>query len=166
MTSTDIKNLVYGFNDGLTANFGLMAGVIGAHASHGLLMTAAVSGAVANALSMASSSYLASKSEKEVKEYNDEHHESEVTPLQEGWMTGGATLVGSVIPLFPFFIMRGSQAMIFSFVVAMLSHFLIGAFRSKYTGKGFWQSGFEMFIVGFGVAFLGYFIGDWISGLL
>src|SRR4029077_20451619 len=63
-----LRNVVYGFNDGLTANFGLVAGVIGASAAaqHQTVILAGVSGLIADALSMGSSGYLAAKSEQEV----------------------------------------------------------------------------------------------------
>jgi VIT1/CCC1 family predicted Fe2+/Mn2+ transporter len=59
---------VYGFNDGLTANFGLVAGVIGASSSsaHHTVIVAGVAGLIADALSMGSSGFLAAKSEQEV----------------------------------------------------------------------------------------------------
>src|SRR5919112_5269362 len=61
-----LRNVVYGFNDGLTANFGLVAGMIGAQgnlqsAEHAVLV-AGLAGMVADALSMGSSGYLAAKS--------------------------------------------------------------------------------------------------------
>jgi VIT1/CCC1 family predicted Fe2+/Mn2+ transporter len=63
-----LRNVVYGFNDGLTANFGLVAGVIGAsaQAAHHTVIVAGVAGLIADALSMGSSGYLAAKSEQEV----------------------------------------------------------------------------------------------------
>ena len=63
-----LRNVVYGFNDGLTANFGLVAGVIGASAAqqHQAVIVAGVAGLIADALSMGSSGYLAAKSEQEV----------------------------------------------------------------------------------------------------
>jgi len=63
-----LRNVVYGFNDGLTANFGLVAGVIGASAqtAHHQVMVAGIAGLIADALSMGSSGYLAAKSEAEV----------------------------------------------------------------------------------------------------
>ena len=63
-----LRNVVYGFNDGLTANFGLVAGVIGASAAqqHKAVIVAGVAGLIADALSMGSSGYLAAKSEQEV----------------------------------------------------------------------------------------------------
>jgi VIT1/CCC1 family predicted Fe2+/Mn2+ transporter len=61
-----LRSVVYGFNDGLTANFGLVAGVVGANVEPHVLILTGVAGALADALSMGSSGYLAAKSEAEV----------------------------------------------------------------------------------------------------
>ena len=61
-----LRSVVYGFNDGLTANFGLVAGVIGADVAPNIVIVTGVAGALADALSMGSSGYLAAKSESEV----------------------------------------------------------------------------------------------------
>lgn len=44
-----LRNVIYGFNDGLTANFGLVAGMIGATAAeqHHLIIAAGVAGTIA-----------------------------------------------------------------------------------------------------------------------
>ncbi len=215
-----LRNIVYGFNDGLTANFGLVAGVLGATASaqHHMIIVAGVAGAVADALSMGSSGYLAAKSEQEVYDYEISMERDEValmpeierdelailyeakgfapdlahqlatqmmadpekmlaeqvqeelkigakamSPLREGWVTGLATAVGAVIPVFPFLIWTGQTAIVTAFVVAMLSHFLVGAARSVFTGRSVFRSGLDMFVVGLGVAVAGYYAGDWIG---
>lgn len=64
-----LRNIVYGFNDGLTANFGLVAGVMGAEAAPHFIVLSGLAGMIADALSMGSSGYLASKSEKEVHDH-------------------------------------------------------------------------------------------------
>lgn len=217
-----LRNIVYGFNDGLTANFGLVAGVVGATAAeqHHMIIVAGVAGALADALSMGSSGYLAAKSEQEVYDYEISMERDEValmpeierdelallyeakgisrdvaynlateimadpekmlaeqvqeelkigekamSPLREGWVTGLATAVGAVIPVFPFLIWEGQTAIIVSFVVSMLSHFLVGAARSVFTGRSVFRSGLDMFVVGLGVALVGYYAGDWIGRL-
>lgn len=218
-----LRNVVYGFNDGLTANFGLVAGVIGAAAAnqHQAVVVAGVAGLIADALSMGSSGYLAAKSEREVYEYEiamekdeidlmpeierDElaiiyeakgmprdaafHLASEImkdpaqmlreqvqeelkigefnmSPFREAWITGLATAFGAVIPVFPFFVWTGATAILISFIVSMLSHFLVGAARSVFTGRSVFRSGFDMFVVGMGVAIVGYFVGTFIGGHL
>jgi VIT1/CCC1 family predicted Fe2+/Mn2+ transporter len=218
-----LRNVVYGFNDGLTANFGLVAGVIGAATvnQHQAVVVAGVAGLIADALSMGSSGYLASKSEREVYDYEISMEKTEVelmpeierdelaiiyetkgidrdsahalatrimadpalmlkeqvqeelkigefsmSPFREGWLTGLATAFGAAIPVFPFLIWHGATAIVISFTVSMLSHFLVGAARSVFTGRGLFRSGFDMFVVGVGVAGVGYFFGGWIGRML
>ena len=217
-----LRNVVYGFNDGLTANFGLVAGVIGAssQSAHHTVIVAGVAGLIADALSMGSSGYLAAKSEQEVyaneiamerdeialmpeverdelaliyeakgmapasamalatevmadpKRMLQEQVQEELgisdphmSPLREGWVTGLATAFGAVIPVFPFFVLQGTPAIALSFILSMASHFLVGAARSVFTGRGLLRSGLDMFVVGLGVAVVGYFVGDWIGKL-
>ncbi|HEY9478506.1 MAG TPA: VIT1/CCC1 transporter family protein, partial [Gemmatimonadaceae bacterium] len=80
-----LRNVVYGFNDGLTANFGLVAGVVGATASqqHETIVLAGVAGLVADALSMGSSGYLAAKSEQEVYEHEIAMERTEIELMPE-----------------------------------------------------------------------------------
>ena len=92
--------------------------------------------------------------------------EQTTSPLREGWITGLATAVGALIPVFPFIVLDGRTAIVVAFVIAMLSHFLVGAARSVFTGRGIFRSGFDMFVVGLGVAIVGYYVGDWIATLL
>ncbi|MGB9696623.1 MAG: VIT1/CCC1 transporter family protein [Ignavibacteria bacterium] len=216
-----LRNIVYGFNDGLTANFGLIAGVIGAAAQSHVILISGIAGMIADSLSMGSSGYLAAVSEKEVYEnerameaeeiklmpeleteelaliyeakginkneamqrakeimqnphqaLEDKMHEElglarrQVSPLTEGWITGVSTAVGALIPILPFFFFEGNLAIWTSFVISMLAHFIVGAARSFFTGRGIFRSGFDMFIVGFGVAAVGYIIGDLVLKLL
>ena len=73
-----LRSVVYGFNDGLTANFGLVAGVIGASVDPHIVIITGVAGAFADALSMGSSGYLAAKSEAEVQAHQIEMERREL----------------------------------------------------------------------------------------
>ncbi len=216
-----VRNVVYGFNDGLTANFGLVAGVIGASVAPHIVLISGLAGTIADALSMGSSGYLAAKSEQEVYAHEialereeirmmpeveeeemalvyeakgiepararamaaeimkdparalDEQVQEELkigaarsTPLREGWITGSATAVGAFIPVAPFLLFEGRLAVWTAFGLAMLSHFAVGAARSVFTGRGIVRSGMDMFVVGLGVAAVGYVVGDVIAKLL
>jgi vacuolar iron transporter family protein len=216
-----LRNIVYGFNDGLTANFGLIAGIIGAAASPHIILVSGIAGMIADSLSMGASGYLAAVSEKEVYEHeksmeadeiklmpeleieelaliyeakgmerekavrratetmnnpaqalNDKMREelgmteSTSSPIKEGWITGTATAIGAIIPIIPFFFFTGATAVWISLIVAMLTHFGVGAARSIFTGRGIFRSGIDMFVVGMGVAAIGYFIGELVSKLL
>jgi predicted membrane protein (TIGR00267 family) len=88
-----------------------------------------------------------------------------MSPFREGWVTGLATAFGAVIPVFPFFILVGKPAVALSFILSMASHFLVGAARSVFSGRGLFRSGLDLFVVGLGVAVVGYFVGDWVGNL-
>jgi VIT1/CCC1 family predicted Fe2+/Mn2+ transporter len=92
--------------------------------------------------------------------------EATTTPMREAWITGIATALGAFIPVAPLVFSTGPAAIWTSFVLAMLSHFAVGAARSFFTGGGVIRSGMDMFIVGLGVAGVGYLVGDWIVRLL
>jgi VIT1/CCC1 family predicted Fe2+/Mn2+ transporter len=213
-----LRNVVYGFNDGLTANFGLVAGVIGAEVAPHVVLITGVAGMLADALSMGSSGYLAAKSEQEVyaheiatereeirlmPEVEEEElalvyqakgidagrarqmaadvmkdperaleekvreelkiGEAHTTPLKEGWITGSATAVGAFLPVAPFLVLEGPPAVWTAFALAMVSHFAVGAARSFFTGRGLFRSGIDMFVVGLGVAVVGYVVGDLVA---
>ena len=92
--------------------------------------------------------------------------EARSTPMREAWVTGVATAVGAFIPVAPFLFDTGPAAIWASFAVAMISHFGVGAARSFFTGRGVFRSGLDMFLVGLGVAVVGYFVGERIVKLL
>src|SRR5437879_5050831 len=86
--------------------------------------------------------------------------EAHATPFKEGWLTGVSTAVGAFIPVAPFLMFSGPTAAWIAFTIAMLSHFGVGAARSVFTGRGVIRSGVDMFVVGLGVAGVGYLVGD------
>jgi VIT1/CCC1 family predicted Fe2+/Mn2+ transporter len=216
-----LRSIVYGFNDGLTANFGLVAGVVGASLTPHVVIVTGVAGAIADALSMGSSGYLAAKSEAEVQAHQIEMerqemrlmpeleeeelaliyeakglpkdraqetartvmqdparaletqvreelniHPAELAPLKDGVVTGVATAIGAFIPIAPFLVIPAGPAVWVSLGISMAAHFGIGAARSLFTGRGIWVSGRDMFFVGFGVAAVGYLIGEFLPRLL
>jgi VIT1/CCC1 family predicted Fe2+/Mn2+ transporter len=210
-----LREVVYGFNDGLTANFGLVMGVVGAAVSNQVILLAGFAGLVADALSMAASGFLAARSEQEVRDYHLtlERAELQLMPeeerqeliwmyrhrglsqteastvadrlmqntqtaltelargelgidpeapqnaLAEGAVTGVATGIGAIIPIIPFIVLSGPAAVWAGIVVSMIAHFLVGMGRAIFTGRPAIRSGFEMFVVGMGVALVTYLIG-------
>ncbi len=70
-----------------------------------------------------------------------------------------STASGAFIPIIPFFFTRGYPAIIASFVISTLAHFLIGAAKTVVTGLSPWKSGGEMTVVGLGEAIITYLLG-------
>jgi len=98
-----LRNVVYGFNDGLTANFGLVAGVLGATATqqHEAVVVAGVAGVIADALSMGSSGYLAAKSEQEVHAHEIAMERDEIEYMPELERISHKVLFGTDFPGVP-----------------------------------------------------------------
>jgi VIT1/CCC1 family predicted Fe2+/Mn2+ transporter len=92
--------------------------------------------------------------------------EASATPLTEAWVTGVSTAVGALIPVAPFLLIAGGVAVWTSFTTAMLAHFAVGAMRSVFTGRSVIRSGMDMFLVGLGVAGIGYLVGEWLTRVL
>ncbi len=93
-------------------------------------------------------------------------HPADLAPLKDGIVTGTATAIGAFIPIVPFLALEFGQAVWVSLAVSMLAHFAIGAARSLFTGRSVWASGRDMFLVGFGVAAVGYAIGELVTRFL
>lgn len=70
-----------------------------------------------------------------------------------------STAAGAFIPIVPFFFTEGYPAIIASFVISTLAHFLIGAAKTVVTGLSPWRSGAEMTMVGLGEALITYVLG-------
>src|SRR5947199_172658 len=78
-----LRNVVYGFNDGLRAKFGLVAGVIGADVAPHIVLVSGIAGMFADALSMGASGYLAAKSEQEVYDHEIAMEKEEIRIMPE-----------------------------------------------------------------------------------
>ena len=63
-----VSDAIYGINDGLGAVFGIVSGMAGYTGGSDLVLITGLAGAIASALSMGSSAYLAAKSQREVYE--------------------------------------------------------------------------------------------------
>jgi VIT1/CCC1 family predicted Fe2+/Mn2+ transporter/rubrerythrin len=70
-----------------------------------------------------------------------------------------STAFGAFIPIIPFFFTSGYPAIIASFAISTLAHFLIGAAKTVVTGLSPWRSGLEMTLVGLGEALITYALG-------
>jgi VIT1/CCC1 family predicted Fe2+/Mn2+ transporter len=64
-----LRAAVFGVNDGLVSNAGLILGVAGAGASSGTIFLAGVAGLLAGAFSMAAGEYVSMRSQREMYEY-------------------------------------------------------------------------------------------------
>lgn len=59
-----------------------------------------------------------------------------------------STAIGGFIPIIPFFFTVGMPAVIASFVISTLAHFVVGASKALVTTRPWWATGLEMTVVG------------------
>jgi VIT1/CCC1 family predicted Fe2+/Mn2+ transporter/rubrerythrin len=70
-----------------------------------------------------------------------------------------STAIGGFIPIIPFFFTVGMPAVIASFIVSTLAHFVVGASKALVTARPWWATGLEMTIVGIIEAAVTYGLG-------
>ena len=75
-----------------------------------------------------------------------------------------STAVGGFIPIIPFFFTVGMPAVIASFIISTLAHFIVGASKSLVTTRTWWASGAEMTVVGIIEAAITYGLGVAFAG--
>jgi VIT1/CCC1 family predicted Fe2+/Mn2+ transporter/rubrerythrin len=70
-----------------------------------------------------------------------------------------STASGAFIPVIPYFMLSGNEALAWSFVISTLAHFVVGAAKIFVTGRSWFKSGMEMTLVGLGAAIITYGVG-------
>jgi len=75
------------------------------------------------------------------------------------FVVGFSALVGSLIPLTPFFFASIRMAVIYSLVISAISLFFVGVYKAKTTIGKPTKSGIQMMLIGMGAALAGYLIG-------
>jgi VIT1/CCC1 family predicted Fe2+/Mn2+ transporter/rubrerythrin len=74
--------------------------------------------------------------------------ESGGNPVQSALAAGISTFLGAMVPVIPFFFLRGTTAVIVAAVVSLIAHFLVGAAKSLFTLRKWWSAGLEMTLAG------------------
>jgi VIT1/CCC1 family predicted Fe2+/Mn2+ transporter/rubrerythrin len=74
--------------------------------------------------------------------------ESGGNPVQSALAAGISTFVGAMVPVIPFFFLRGTTAVVVAAVVSLIAHFLVGAAKSLFTLRKWWSAGLEMTLAG------------------
>jgi VIT1/CCC1 family predicted Fe2+/Mn2+ transporter len=80
-------------------------------------------------------------------------------PVQSAAAAGISTFVGAMVPVIPFFFLRGTTAVIVAAIVSLVAHFLVGAAKSLFTLRKWWSAGLEMTLAGVIVGGATYVVG-------
>lgn len=80
--------------------------------------------------------------------------------IPAAFIVGFSALVGSFIPLTPYFFLPIKEATMLALILSALTLFVVGWIKAEKTiGRQMFKAGIEMTIIGMVSAFIGYFIG-------
>jgi len=156
-----VRDIVIGMSDGLTVPFALAAGLTGAVASTGIIVTAGLAEIAAGSIAMGLGGYLAARSdadhyaserrreEREIVEKVEAERE-EVAEVFRGYGLAGAYIAGGLVPLAPYMMLRHdvSGALAASLAVTLLALLVFGGVKGRFTGAHPLKSGLQTMLVG------------------
>ncbi len=87
------------------------------------------------------------------------------TPLKSALVMFFAFLVGGMLPIAPFFLSSGSNALFLAIGISLVSSFVVGSIKSKIAKTNIIKGGLEMAGLGTGIALIGYGIGNELANL-
>ncbi|KKQ01667.1 MAG: putative membrane protein [Candidatus Roizmanbacteria bacterium GW2011_GWA2_36_23] len=80
------------------------------------------------------------------------------------FIVGISSLIGSIIPLIPFFFFYIQSAIFISIIASAIVLFSVGYYKAKVTiGRSFIKNGIEMMLIGIISALVGYVIGNFLK---
>ncbi len=90
--------------------------------------------------------------------------EASGNPVQSALAAGISTFLGAMIPVIPFFFMKGTAAVVVAFIVSLIAHFLVGASKALFTLRTWYAAGLEMTLAGVLVGGITYGLGLLLQG--
>jgi predicted membrane protein (TIGR00267 family) len=81
-------------------------------------------------------------------------------PIKSGLLVGISAVIGSLIPIIPFFLLPVKLGMVYALILSIIVLFIIGAIKANITIGDWKKSGIEMAVVGTVAALAGYLIGS------
>lgn len=81
-------------------------------------------------------------------------------PIKSAFVVGLSAIIGSLIPVLPFFFLSVKLGMIFALLLSIIMLFVVGAVKANVTIGDWKKSGIEMAVVGTLAALVGYFVGS------
>ena len=93
---------------------------------------------------------------EELKLYTEDYE----NPIKSGFVVGASAVIGSLIPILPFFFLEIKIGMLYALILSVITLFIVGAAKAKVTIGSWIKNGFEMAAIGTIAALAGYIIGS------
>lgn len=88
-----------------------------------------------------------------------ENPAANMSSFKQAILVGGSAVIGSFIPLAPFFFLPVRDSMVAAAAVACVSLFFIGSYKSRLTSGQWLRGGLEMMLIGGAAALAGFLVG-------
>jgi VIT1/CCC1 family predicted Fe2+/Mn2+ transporter len=82
-----------------------------------------------------------------------------MSPFWQGMLVGFSAIVGSFVPITPFFFLSVADSLAPSLAASLGILFLVGAYKSKLTSGKWLRGGLELMLIGGSAALAGYLVG-------
>ena len=162
--SESIREIIFGIEDGAVGCLGVVVGLAHAMAAPHLILLGGFATMFAQSISMSAGTYLSVKSEKEYfgakKKSYGKAYVAHKNPLKSAVLMALAVIIGTSIPISPFFLFTPSTGVLIAIGATLGALFCVGSLKTKWTKKNWFRSGFEMFLVGALAASAGWLVGS------
>jgi len=88
-----------------------------------------------------------------------ENPAANMSSFKQAILVGGSAVIGSFIPLAPFFFLPVRESMIVAAVIACVALFFVGSYKSHLTSGKWLKGGLEMMLIGGAAALAGFLVG-------
>lgn len=173
-----IREFVYGAVDGAVTTFAVVAGSAGASLGAPIVLVLGVANLLADGFAMGCGNYLSTRAEHHATDDGEKSDEEvaagnraiEIQARKEAAVTFGAFVSVGSIPLIPFVVAavigRDINAFFYSSIGTALAFALIGVVKSRVTGRPQHKAIAETVLIGGAAAFVSYFVGWLLRGLV
>ncbi len=157
----NLKDIILGGQDGLVNVLGIVLAVASATYATKDILIAGIAATFAESISMGAVAFTSSKAAKEyylskhIKKFPKEYK----SPFNSALVVGFSAIIGSLIPILPFFFTNVSTGIVISVIISIITLFIVGAIKAIVTTGNWKKSGFELSAIGISAAIIGYLIG-------
>jgi len=160
-----LPEFVYGGIDGSVTTFAIVAGVVGASLSSGIILILGLANLLADGFSMGVSNYFSQKSENDIVEHSNKNANKTASTTFISFI-----IIGSV-PLIPYFVdytfnLNSEKTFIWSITMTLIAFYIIGYLKGSFSNMNKIKSGLEVLAMGTIAALISYYVGFFLSKIL
>ena len=160
-----LPEFIYGGIDGSVTTFAIVAGVIGASLSSGVILILGLANLLADGFSMGVSNYFSQKSENDLADH--EHKNAKKT----AFTTFISFIIVGTIPLIPYVIdyilkLNSDKTFIWSVTMTLIAFYVVGYMKGTFSNVHKNKSGMEVLTMGAIAALISYYVGFFLSKII